>query len=124
TRASRSWWTRAGASSAFSAATPRPSRPNRPRSRAEPPVGQPPPAKTHLYGGQAVVEGVMMRGSDHWAVAVREPAGSVYVESHAIGCVAERQPLWRKPFFRGILVLGQSLTIGVRAHYISLNQAF
>ena len=51
-------------------------------------MGAPPPARTHLYGGQAVVEGVMMRGSDHWAVAVREPAGTVYVESHAIDSIA------------------------------------
>jgi uncharacterized protein YqhQ len=85
-------------------------------------VGQPPPA-THLYGGQAVVEGVMMRGSDHWAVAVREPTGSVYLESHAIDSVASRHPIWRKPFFRGIVVLGQSLSIGIRALMIASNHA-
>jgi uncharacterized protein YqhQ len=85
-------------------------------------VGQPPPA-THLYGGQAVVEGVMMRGSDHWAVAVREPTGSVYLESHAIDSVASRHPIWRKPFFRGIIVLGQSLSIGIRALMIASNHA-
>jgi len=86
-------------------------------------VGQPPAAKTHLYGGQAVVEGVMMRGSDHWAVAVREPAGSVYVESHAIESIATRHPIWRKPFLRGIIVLGQSLSIGIRALMIATNHA-
>ena len=76
-------------------------------------MGQPPPA-THLYGGQAVVEGVMMRGSDHWAVAVREPTGSVYLESHAIDSVASRHPTWRKPFLRGIIVLGQCIGVGRR----------
>ena len=85
-------------------------------------MGQPPPA-THLYGGQAVVEGVMMRGSDHWAVAVREPTGSVYLESHAIDSVASRHPIWRKPFLRGIVVLGQSLSIGIRALMIASNHA-
>ena len=85
-------------------------------------MGQPPPA-THLYGGQAVVEGVMMRGSDHWAVAVREPTGSVYLESHAIDSVASRHPTWRKPFLRGIIVLGQSLSIGIRALMIASNHA-
>jgi uncharacterized protein YqhQ len=82
-----------------------------------------PPTTTHLYGGQAVVEGVMMRGQDHWAVAVREPAGAIYVESHDVDSVAARQPIWRKPFFRGILVLGQSLRIGIRALMIASNHA-
>jgi uncharacterized protein YqhQ len=81
------------------------------------------PRSNHLYGGQAVVEGVMMRGQDHWAVAVREPSGAVHVESHEIHSIAERHPLWRKPFFRGILVLGQSLSIGVRALMIASNHA-
>ncbi len=86
-------------------------------------MGRDPAASNHLYGGQAVVEGVMMRGADHWAVAVREPAGTVYVESHAIESIAERHPIWRKPFLRGILVLGQSLSIGVRALLIASNHA-
>jgi len=78
---------------------------------------------THLYGGQAVVEGVMMRGQDHWAVAVREPAGDIYVESHDVDSLAARQKIWRAPFFRGILVLGQSLRIGIRALMIASNHA-
>jgi uncharacterized protein YqhQ len=88
-------------------------------------VGEAPasPQSTHLYGGQAVVEGVMMRGQDHWAVAVREPAGEIYVESHDIDSVARRHPIWRKPFFRGILVLGQSLRIGIRALMIASNHS-
>jgi uncharacterized protein YqhQ len=86
-------------------------------------VGRDPAASNHLYGGQAVVEGVMMRGADHWAVAVREPAGTVHVESHAIESIADRYPIWRKPFLRGILVLGQSLSIGVRALLIATNHA-
>jgi uncharacterized protein YqhQ len=88
-------------------------------------VGQEPasPAKaTHLYGGQAVVEGVMMRGQDHWAVAVREPSGGIYVESHDVSSVASR-PIWRKPFFRGMVVLWQSLKIGIKALLIASNHA-
>ena len=81
------------------------------------------PRSTHLYGGQAVVEGVMMRGQDHWAVAVREPTDGIYVESHDIDSIAQRHPIWRKPFFRGILVLGQSLRIGVRALMVASNHA-
>ena len=81
------------------------------------------PAATHLYGGQAVIEGVMMRGQDHWAVAVREPNGTVYVESHDIDSIAARHAIWRKPFFRGMVVLGQSLKIGVRALLVASNHA-
>ncbi len=57
----------------------------------------------------------MMRGADHWAVAVRTPGGEVYVESHEIDSVAKRHPIFRKPLLRGIIVLGQSMAIGVRA---------
>jgi len=80
-------------------------------------------ARPHLYGGQAVVEGVMMRGADHWAVAVRKPAGDIHVESHDIDSIARRHPLFAKPFLRGILVLGQSLSIGTRALLIATNQS-
>jgi uncharacterized protein YqhQ len=81
------------------------------------------PTRPHLYGGQAVVEGVMMRGADHWAVAVRKPAGDIYVESHDIDSVAKRHPFFAKPFLRGIIVLGQSLAIGTRALLIATNQS-
>ena len=56
-----------------------------------------------------------MRGADHWAVAVRRPDGEVYVESHDIDSISRRHPIFRKPLLRGIIVLGQSLAIGVRA---------
>jgi len=83
----------------------------------------PAPTPTHLYGGQAVVEGVMMRGKDHWAVAVRQPDGEIYLESHRIESVADRHPTLRKPFLRGVIVLGQSLAIGTRALLIAANRS-
>jgi uncharacterized protein YqhQ len=86
-------------------------------------VGDAPSRTTHLYGGQAVVEGVMMRGADHWAVAVREPTGQIYVESHAIESIQNRYPFLKRPFLRGIIVLGQSLSIGVRALMVAANRA-
>jgi uncharacterized protein YqhQ len=86
-------------------------------------VSEDAPARPHLYGGQAVVEGVMMRGADHWAVAVRKPAGDIYVESHDIDSVAKRHPLFAKPLLRGVIVLGQSLAIGTRALLIATNQS-
>jgi uncharacterized protein YqhQ len=42
------------------------------------------PAPDHYYGGQAVLEGVMMRGRDHWAIAVRRPDQTIHVESHRV----------------------------------------
>jgi len=89
---------------------------------ADDPGASPAPAP-HLYGGQAVVEGVMMRGAHHWAVAVRRPSGDVHIESHDIHSVAERHPILRKPLLRGIIVLGQSLAIGMRALMIAANQS-
>ncbi len=82
-----------------------------------------PPRSDHLYGGQAVPEGVMMRGADHWAVAVRKPSGEIHVESHSIHSVTKRYPLLRRPFLRGIIVLGQSLAIGVRALLVASNES-
>jgi uncharacterized protein YqhQ len=86
-------------------------------------VSEEAPARPHLYGGQAVVEGVMMRGADHWAVAVRKPSGDIHVESHDIDSVAKRHPFFARPFLRGIIVLGQSLAIGTRALLIATNQS-
>jgi uncharacterized protein YqhQ len=86
-------------------------------------VSEDAPGRPHLYGGQAVVEGVMMRGADHWAVAVRKPAGDIYVESHDIDSIARRHPFFAKPLLRGVIVLGQSLAIGTRALLIATNQS-
>lgn len=82
-----------------------------------------PATKNHFYGGQAVLEGVMMRGRDVWAIAVREPGGEIHTESHEIHSIAKRWPLLQKPGFRGIIALGQALVIGVRALTISANHS-
>ena len=65
----------------------------------------------------------MMRGAGFWAIAVRRPDSTVHVESHEIDSVVLRYPLLGKPFFRGIIVLGQSLAIGMRALMVSANQS-
>jgi len=82
-----------------------------------------PTKQNHFYGGQAVVEGVMMRGRDVWAVAVRRPAGDIHVESHDIDSVVKRHPILGKPFLRGVIALGQALGIGFRALSISAREA-
>jgi uncharacterized protein YqhQ len=80
-------------------------------------------AREHYYGGQAVLEGVMMRGRDHWAVAVRRPDGDLYIEGHDIDSVAKRYRVLRWPGFRGVIALGQALSIGIKALTISANQS-
>ena len=90
---------------------------------AEAAAPKPASPRTHLYGGQAVVEGVMMRGAGFWAIAVRRPDETIHVESHEINSVVLRYPILGKPFFRGIIVLGQSLAIGMRALMVSANQS-
>lgn len=77
----------------------------------------------HFYGGQAVVEGVMMRGRDVWAVAVRRPAGDVHVESHDIDSVAKRHRILTRPLIRGVIALGQALAIGFKALSVSTRES-
>ncbi len=77
----------------------------------------------HFYGGQAVLEGVMMRGKDTWAIAVRRPNSDIYVEENKVKGLAAKYPLFRKPLFRGVAALGEAMSIGVRALTISANQA-
>ncbi len=77
----------------------------------------------HFYGGQAVVEGVMMRGRDVWAIAVRRPDETIHVESHDIRSVAARHRTLRQPFVRGVIALGQALSIGFRALTISARES-
>lgn len=75
------------------------------------------------YGGQAVLEGVMMRGPASWAVAVRRPDGAIWVETHPVRTLADRRPLFRKPFLRGISVMADALKIGMRSMSISAQQS-
>src|SRR4051794_20114027 len=75
------------------------------------------------YGGQAVIEGVMMRGRQGMAVAVRQPSGRVVVHSELLEGVAYRSAWVRWPFVRGALLLGHSLTLGIRALVYSANVA-
>src|SRR4051795_8241682 len=72
-------------------------------------------------GGQAVLEGVMMRGVSVWAVAVRKPEGAVAVESFPLTSVLRRHRLLRLPVVRGVVALGESLAIGFKALGISAN---
>jgi uncharacterized protein YqhQ len=74
-------------------------------------------------GGQAVLEGVMMRSPGNWAVAVRTPAGSIAQVTRPIDSAMARHRIFRLPVIRGVMALGESLAIGFRALAISANYA-
>ncbi len=74
-------------------------------------------------GGQAVLEGVMMRGPSNWAVAVRKPDGGIAQVCRTIESPMKRHLLARLPIVRGVIALGESLAIGFRALAISANYA-
>ncbi len=75
------------------------------------------------YGGQAVLEGVMMRAPAVWSVAVRTPDGEIVAVTTSVSSPMQRHRLWRLPVVRGVVALGESLAIGFRALAISANFA-
>lgn len=70
---------------------------------------------TATVGGQAVIEGVMMRAPAAWSVAVRQPGGDISARRNELSRLTERNRWARVPFVRGIFVLGESLTLGFKA---------
>jgi uncharacterized protein YqhQ len=74
-------------------------------------------------GGQAVLEGVMMRSPAHWALAVRKPNGEIAEHTTPISSPMARHRVFRLPVIRGVVALGESLAIGFRALAISANYA-
>ena len=107
-RASRSSWTRADGSSASSAGSSA-------RSALD--------SVDMTVGGQAVLEGVMMRTPSNWAVAVRKPDGEIAQVCKVITSPMAKRRIYRLPVIRGIIALGESLAIGFRALAISANYA-
>jgi uncharacterized protein YqhQ len=85
------------------------------------PDGMPVASRDAPIGGQAVLEGVMMRGVSTWAVAVRKPEGEIEVTSEPLVSWAKRHRLLRLPVIRGVVALAESLKIGFRALAISAN---
>ena len=76
-----------------------------------------------LVGGQAVLEGVMMRSPHAWGIAVRKPSGEIASHAEAIDRPSERRPWLGWPFLRGIATLGQAMSLGFRALRFSANVA-
>lgn len=77
---------------------------------------------THI-GGQALIEGVMMRGKLNWAVAVRKPDGTIHTEAHDLP--ASRNKAWaKKPLIRGCVALWDSLSLSFKALEIAAKHAY
>lgn len=76
-----------------------------------------------LVGGQAVMEGVMMRAPHSYCVAVRKPSGEIITEDMPVPRMSEKYPWLKYPMLRGLGTLGQAMSLGMRALKFSANAA-
>jgi uncharacterized protein YqhQ len=76
-----------------------------------------------LVGGQAVLEGVMMRSPHAWAIAVRQPSGKIVSHSEPLERLSEKHKWMGWPILRGVMTLGHAMTLGFRALRFSANVA-
>src|SRR5712691_7544875 len=89
--------------------------------------GSAPPAsgganEQFFYGGQAVIEGVMMRGKRHYAVAVRLPTTKeIVVDRGELKAPIYTNPIWKLPFVRGLALIGEQLHLGMKSLIWSAN---
>ena len=79
--------------------------------------------RTHV-GGQALIEGIMMRGRYNWAVAVREPDGNIYTEEHDLVSGRKKNSWMYWPVIRGCTAFVESLVLGYKALQISSEHAY
>ena len=79
--------------------------------------------KKITIGGQAVIEGVMMRGPELTATAVRTPEGKIEINSRPVNSISDRYPVLKKPLLRGCVSLIESLVIGIRSLGYSAQMA-
>src|SRR6202158_3425876 len=82
----------------------------------------PPTEEQFFYGGQAVIEGVMMRGKRHYAVAVRLPTTKeIVLDSGELRARIYVNPIWKLPFVRGLALIGEQLHLGMKSLIWSAN---
>ncbi len=79
--------------------------------------------ETTLVGGQAVMEGVMMRSPQSYCVAVRTANGEIVTQENALQKVSDRYPIFKLPVLRGLGTLGQAMWLGMKALRFSANCA-
>ena len=77
---------------------------------------------THI-GGQAVLEGIMMRGRYNWAVAVRTPDGAIHAEEHDLASGAAKSDWMRWPIVRGCVAMVETLSLAMKAFTVSASLA-
>ena len=82
------------------------------------------PERDLIVGGQAVIEGVMMRTPNAYAIAVRKPDGSIVNTAAALPKLSDKYPMLKLPVLRGSAVLIQSMGLGIKALNYSANVAF
>jgi uncharacterized protein YqhQ len=71
--------------------------------------------KIDSVGGQAVIEGVMMRSPHFWAVAVTNPNGEIVLQDNKVNSLSNKYKIFRRPLFRGVVALIENLIIGFKA---------
>jgi uncharacterized protein YqhQ len=80
------------------------------------------PKEKFFYGGQAVIEGVMMRGPHHYAVAVRDPKSKeIIVDRGELKSAMYTSSFWKLPFIRGLALMGETIHLGMKSLIWSVN---
>jgi len=81
-----------------------------------------PPQEKFFYGGQAVIEGVMMRGPHHYAVAVRDPkTKEIILDRGELKAGMYTNRFWKLPFVRGLALMGETIHLGMKSLIWSVN---
>lgn len=93
-----------------------------PLPETSPPETATPRKEPFFYGGQAVIEGVMMRGKSHYAVAVRLPnTKEIVVDRGELKAAIYVNPVWKLPLLRGLALIGEQLHLGMKSLIWSAN---
>ena len=79
--------------------------------------------KQPIIGGQAVIEGVMMRSPHYLAISVRKPDKTIVTKEEKINSILDRYPVLKKPLIRGIVNLFEMLALGIKALTFSVNES-
>jgi uncharacterized protein YqhQ len=75
----------------------------------------------NVFGGQAVIEGVMMRGRHSWGLAVRRPSGDIARMAYPLASLGDRHRWLKLPVVRGVIALFESMSLGVKALGVAAN---
>jgi uncharacterized protein YqhQ len=82
-----------------------------------------PKEESLAFGGQALIEGVMIRGKRHLVMCVRQPSGEILTQTQEINSLTQRYKVLGLPFIRGIIALGETMYMGVKGIAFSANAA-